>query len=79
MLTSPGCLTVVYPEEGHEFIRSPWGEQVFSALTSQLATKQPTLSSLTTQILLGRLSPLRHAEGYILTPTEVKKEVAWQG
>lgn len=40
-LTSPGSLTAVYPSQSHEFIKSPWGEQVLSALTSQLAVKQP--------------------------------------
>ena len=29
------------PQPKHEFIKSPWGEQVLSALTSQLAVKQP--------------------------------------
>lgn len=41
MLTSPGSLTAVYASQGHEFIKSPREERVLSALTSQLAVKQP--------------------------------------
>lgn len=70
MLTSPGHLTLVSPWEGPEFIKSPLGEQVLSALTSQLAAKQPDFIISSCPTPLGRLSSLRHAWGYMYQPKE---------
>lgn len=47
-------------QEGPQFIKSPWGKQVLSTLTSSWQQSSPTLFSPATQALLSHLLSLGH-------------------